>query len=108
VSTSITLFVVSSSKQANAPHLFTDDGGRYSYKNQPEICHWNCKKLAEALALAVPLDELESQLDKTYWPEFNQHYNEKMRKKVIFHPPYPTPNKEQHLILSPPSSSAFC
>jgi len=60
----------------------SDDGGRYSYKNQPEICHWNCKKLAEALALAVPLDELESQLDKTYWPEFNQHYNEKMRKKL--------------------------
>ncbi|KAL5514995.1 hypothetical protein EMCRGX_G000100 [Ephydatia muelleri] len=28
----------------------SDDGGRYSYTNQPAICRWNLKKLAEALS----------------------------------------------------------
>lgn len=31
-------------------HCFVDDGGRYSYEKQPEICRWNLRKLAEALA----------------------------------------------------------
>ena len=30
----------------------SDDGGRYAYSKQPEVCGWNLKKLAEALAPA--------------------------------------------------------
>jgi uncharacterized protein YdiU (UPF0061 family) len=60
----------------------SDDGGRYSYKNQPEMCHWNCKKLAEALAMAIPLTDSERELERIYWPEYNKHYNQKMRNKL--------------------------
>jgi hypothetical protein len=28
----------------------SDDSGRYDYIHQPAICHWNCERLAEALA----------------------------------------------------------
>jgi len=27
----------------------SDESGRYSYRKQPEICHWNLKKFAEAI-----------------------------------------------------------
>lgn len=60
----------------------SDDGGRYSYKNQPEMCHWNCKKLAEALAMAISLTDSERELERIYWPEYNKHYNQKMRNKL--------------------------
>ncbi len=29
----------------------SDNEGRYAYKNQPQICKWNCQKLAEALSM---------------------------------------------------------
>lgn len=32
----------------------SDDGGRYTYAAQPEICKWNLGKLAEALAPVLP------------------------------------------------------
>eukprot|EP00775_Hariotina_reticulata_P002537 gene2537-2839_t len=33
----------------------SDDGARYTYAAQPEICRWNCERLAEALEkVAVP------------------------------------------------------
>jgi uncharacterized protein YdiU (UPF0061 family) len=28
----------------------SDDMARYTYSKQPEVCRWNCQKLAEALA----------------------------------------------------------
>jgi hypothetical protein len=46
------------------------------------MCHWNCKKLAEALAMAIPLTDSERELERIYWPEYNKHYNQKMRNKV--------------------------
>jgi uncharacterized protein YdiU (UPF0061 family) len=33
----------------------SDDSGRYSYAAQPDICRWNCQKLAEAVAPCLPL-----------------------------------------------------
>lgn len=30
--------------------IYTDDSGRYAYDQQPKMCHWNLRKLAEALA----------------------------------------------------------
>ncbi|PVD37284.1 hypothetical protein C0Q70_04281 [Pomacea canaliculata] len=41
----------------------SDDGGRYSYKNQPEICKWNCLKLAEAIQDCVPLSRTKPELE---------------------------------------------
>lgn len=33
----------------------SDNGGRYSYIKQPEICYWNLQKFAEAIQKALPL-----------------------------------------------------
>ena len=32
----------------------SDDGGRYAFNKQPEICRWNLEKLAEALDFVLP------------------------------------------------------
>ena len=32
----------------------SDDQGRYSFRNQPGVCRWNCERLAEALAPVLP------------------------------------------------------
>ena len=58
-----------------------DDGGRYAYNRQPEICRWNCLKLAEMLQKLVPMEFLTAHLD-----EFDKHfeacYIRTMRNKV--------------------------
>ena len=38
--------------------LCVDHGGRYSYNQQPNVCKWNCMKLADALKPLVALEEL--------------------------------------------------
>ena len=58
-----------------------DDSGRYSYKQQPSICKWNCGKLAEALSPLLPLERSRAILNK-FDVEFDRVYMEKMRKKV--------------------------
>jgi uncharacterized protein YdiU (UPF0061 family) len=63
--------------------LLIDIGGRYSYNRQPEICKWNCVKLAEALQLFVPMDELMQQLE-LFNSEYQRCYLQIMRKKVSF------------------------
>ncbi|XP_060077321.1 protein adenylyltransferase SelO, mitochondrial-like [Ylistrum balloti] len=59
----------------------SDDGGRYTYQKQPEICKWNCQKLAEAIQEAIPLSETEKELG-IFDEEFSRHYTQKMRKKL--------------------------
>ncbi|CAK8688083.1 unnamed protein product [Clavelina lepadiformis] len=59
----------------------SDQNGRYTYKKQPEICHWNLKKFAEALKELVPLDRSLQVLGDVYYREFNSTYLSKMRKK---------------------------
>ncbi|ESO86801.1 hypothetical protein LOTGIDRAFT_128503 [Lottia gigantea] len=59
----------------------SDDGGRYSYKNQPEICKWNCMKLGEAIQEAVPVDQTKPFLS-LFDEEFSKCYKDKMRKKL--------------------------
>lgn len=58
----------------------SDDGGRYTYEKQPEICKWNCEKLAEAIQDAVPLEKSKAELH-IFDEEFSKHYMSKMRKK---------------------------
>lgn len=58
-----------------------DDSGRYSYKQQPTICKWNCGKLAEALAPLLPIDKSRSILQK-FDDEYQRCYISKMRQKV--------------------------
>ncbi|CAM4476943.1 unnamed protein product [Lepidochelys olivacea] len=60
----------------------SDNGGRYAYNKQPEICKWNLGKLAEALVPELPLEISELILEEEYDAEFERHYLQKMRKKL--------------------------
>ena len=59
----------------------SDDGGRYSYAKQPEICKWNLFKLAEALEPIISLDQLKEILENNYYKTFNTEFTQKMLKK---------------------------
>ncbi|RDD45352.1 Selenoprotein O [Trichoplax sp. H2] len=59
----------------------SDDGGRYAFINQPEVCKWNLSKLAEALASVLPLADSNPVLEK-YNELFHKFYLEKMRLKL--------------------------
>lgn len=60
----------------------SDDSGRYSYKQQPSICKWNCGKLAEALIPVLPLERSRSILNK-FDQEYERVYSNKMQLKVF-------------------------
>ena len=59
----------------------TDDGGRYTYEKQPEVCKWNCMKLAECLEPLVPMEKLTPILE-TYDEVYEEAYHGLMRRKV--------------------------
>ncbi|CAH1241507.1 SELENOO [Branchiostoma lanceolatum] len=59
----------------------SDDGGRYSYRNQPEMCKWNCEKFAEAISEALPTVYSKPVLEE-FDQKFSEHYLSKMRKKL--------------------------
>ena len=59
----------------------SDNGGRYTYAKQPEICRWNCLKLAEAIQRALPLSRSKEAL-KIYDEVYEEQYMAKMRKKL--------------------------
>ena len=64
----------------------SDHSGRYSYKNQPEMCEWNLKRLAESWEIIFPqhkskFDEL---IDTAYYSAFLNHYNGLMAAKIGF------------------------
>ena len=62
----------------------SDDSGRYSYKQQPTVCKWNCGKLAESLAPLLSLQKSKPILD-TFDDEYERVYIAKMRQKVEPH-----------------------
>eukprot|EP01112_Ceratiomyxa_fruticulosa_P016084 TRINITY_DN4826_c0_g1_i1.p2 TRINITY_DN4826_c0_g1~~TRINITY_DN4826_c0_g1_i1.p2 ORF type:complete len:631 (-),score=124.81 TRINITY_DN4826_c0_g1_i1:219-2111(-) len=59
----------------------SDKEGRYSYKNQPDMCYWNLEKLAEGISKQLPLARSKEILTQ-FWTVFNHHYNPKMRAKL--------------------------
>mmetsp|Transcript_62472 Transcript_62472/g.103937 ORF Transcript_62472/g.103937 Transcript_62472/m.103937 type:complete len:630 (-) Transcript_62472:410-2299(-) len=59
----------------------SDNGGRYSYKDQPKICKWNCGKLAEAIAPVLPLESTRPVLAR-FDRLFEAHYAALMRRKL--------------------------
>lgn len=60
----------------------SDDGGRYRFEAQPEICKWNCSVLADQLELVVkdrsPMDDAILQFDD----EYDREYYALMRGKL--------------------------
>jgi len=59
----------------------SDTSGRYSYAEQPEVCLWNCERLADALAPLVPRTLFQTLLDG-YKPAYEAAYLEGMRAKL--------------------------
>jgi len=59
----------------------SDHDGRYAFGKQPEICQWNCEKLAEAISPVLPLDKTIP-IVKDFQKIFSEHFLTKMRKKL--------------------------
>ncbi len=60
----------------------TDQQGRYSYANQPQIGHWNCYALAQALLpLIGEVEPTQAALD-VYQTEFGSKVDELMHAKL--------------------------
>jgi uncharacterized protein YdiU (UPF0061 family) len=60
----------------------TDQHGRYSYANQPQIGHWNCYALANAmLPLIGTVEDAQEALD-LYQPEFARKLDELQHAKL--------------------------
>ncbi len=60
----------------------SDDNGRYSYANQPQIGHWNCYALAQALLPLVGEVELTQEALDVYQPEFARHIDQLLHAKL--------------------------
>nr|WP_267869555.1 YdiU family protein [Massilia agrisoli] len=68
----------------NSGHIcnHTDQQGRYSYANQPQIGHWNCFALGQALLpLIGSVEDTEDALD-VYRPEFGRRMDELLHAKL--------------------------
>ena len=60
----------------------TDQQGRYSYANQPQVGHWNCYALGQALLpLIGSVEDTEDALD-VYQPEFGRTIDQLMHAKL--------------------------
>ena len=60
----------------------SDQGGRYSYENQPSICEWNLMKLADAFKHAADFTKMSTYCKENYDKLYNECYYSKMREKV--------------------------
>ena len=68
----------------NSGHIcnHTDQQGRYSYANQPQIGHWNCFALGQALLpLIGSVEDTEDALE-IYRPEFGRRMDELLHAKL--------------------------
>jgi uncharacterized protein YdiU (UPF0061 family) len=79
----------------------SDGSGRYTFKNQPDICKWNLDKLAEALDPELPLGEGLAIVNLCYQPTFNREYSLLMRKKlgIIDDIPFSSDQFEELLLM---------
>jgi len=60
----------------------TDRDGRYSFKNQPGIAHWNLQQLAKALSPIVNFDSALQILDDVFGATYEKVYSEIMYAKM--------------------------
>ncbi|WP_445352073.1 protein adenylyltransferase SelO [Massilia scottii] len=60
----------------------TDQQGRYSYANQPEVGHWNCYALAQALLPLIGSVEEAQDALALYQPAFASKIDELLRAKL--------------------------
>jgi uncharacterized protein YdiU (UPF0061 family) len=60
----------------------TDTEGRYSFKNQPGIAHWNLQQLAKALSPIVNIHSSVQTLDEVFGATYEKVYSEIMYAKM--------------------------
>ena len=68
----------------DAEHIcnHTDSQGRYSYANQPQVGHWNCYALGQALLPLIGEVSLAQAALDSYEPAFVAKMNELLRAKL--------------------------
>ena len=68
----------------DAQHIcnHTDQQGRYSYANQPQIGHWNCHALAQALLPLIGEVEDAQEALGVYQGEFAEHMDQLLHAKL--------------------------
>ncbi|OYO28863.1 YdiU family protein [Janthinobacterium sp. PC23-8] len=68
----------------DAEHIcnHTDSQGRYSYANQPQVGHWNCYALGQALLPLIGEVSLAQVALDSYEPAFAAKMNELLRAKL--------------------------
>jgi uncharacterized protein YdiU (UPF0061 family) len=59
----------------------TDQHGRYSFGNQPDVAEWNLRALMAALSPMIPLEKMEEVLSH-YGRRYREHYIDLMGKKL--------------------------
>jgi uncharacterized protein YdiU (UPF0061 family) len=62
---------------------YFDYYGRYSYGNQPLICHWNLKMLQDPLKALIPPQEMDAALAQ-FDPHYQVAYYQRMLNKLGF------------------------
>lgn len=60
----------------------SDKEGRYSYEAQPEICKWNCLKLAEALQSILDPAKTKTFVNENFMKIYREAFHARMKKKV--------------------------
>lgn len=54
-------------------HSLSSTPGRYCYVAQPDVCHWNLERLAEALGqVCKPLKQRSRQKNEVYWEGYER------------------------------------
>ncbi|KAI9912265.1 hypothetical protein PsorP6_009475 [Peronosclerospora sorghi] len=77
----------------------SDDGGRYRYEAQPEVCKWNCKVLADQLALVADRTELELGLE-TFDTVYENEFMRLMKEKLGLSSPQGSDADDKRLVTS--------
>ncbi|KAG2449256.1 hypothetical protein HYH02_006001 [Chlamydomonas schloesseri] len=60
----------------------SDDSGRYDYKGQPDICRWNCERLAEAVRAVLPEGRGKRAVAEVFDATYRKTYVSLMRRKL--------------------------
>ena len=68
--------------EANYVCNHTDRDGRYSFKNQPGIAHWNLGQLAKAISPIVNYEASQQVLDDVFGETYEREYLKLMYKKI--------------------------
>ena len=68
--------------EANYVCNHTDVDGRYSFKNQPGIAHWNLSQLAKALSPIINYEDALKVLDKEFGTTYEREYLKLMYQKM--------------------------